>query len=161
MLSHVQFFCDPMDCSPPVSCVHGDSLDKNTGMGCHALLQGIFPTQGSNPGLPHCRQILYRLSHQGSPMLLVKVKESCLTLCDHVEYTVHGTLQARLLEWVAKPSSRGSSQPRGRTQVSRIAAEPLGNALCSLIIYISTSAPTFPPQKTPVIVCPKNLYLFR
>ena len=36
-------------------------------MGCHFLLQGIFPTQGSNPGLPHCRQPLYRLSHQGSP----------------------------------------------------------------------------------------------
>ena len=36
-------------------------------MGCHTLLQGIFPTQGSNPGPPHCRQILYHLSHQGSP----------------------------------------------------------------------------------------------
>ena len=36
-------------------------------MGCHFLLQGIFPTQGSNLGLPHCRQMLYRLSHQGSP----------------------------------------------------------------------------------------------
>ena len=40
---------------------------KNGGVGCHALLQGIFPTQGSNPGLPHCRQILYCLSRQGSP----------------------------------------------------------------------------------------------
>ena len=47
--------CTPMDCSPPCSSVHGDSPDKNTGVGCHALLQGIFPTQGSNPGLPHCR----------------------------------------------------------------------------------------------------------
>ena len=36
-------------------------------VGCHALLQGIFPTQGLNPGLPHCKQILHRLSHQGSP----------------------------------------------------------------------------------------------
>ena len=44
-----------------------DSPDKNTGGGGHSLLQGIFPTQGSNPGLLHCRQILYRLSHQGSP----------------------------------------------------------------------------------------------
>ena len=59
--------CDPMGCSPPDSSVHGDSPDKNTGIGCHSLLQGIFPTQGSNPGLPHCRQILYFLSHQGSP----------------------------------------------------------------------------------------------
>ena len=43
-----------------------DSLGKKTGVGCHALLQGIFPTQGLNPGLLHCRQILYCLSHQGS-----------------------------------------------------------------------------------------------
>ena len=41
-------------------------ISKNTGESCHALLQGIFPTQGSNPGLPYCRWILYRLSHQGS-----------------------------------------------------------------------------------------------
>ena len=40
--------CDPMDCSPPGSSVHGDSLGKNTGVGCHTLLQGIFLTQGSN-----------------------------------------------------------------------------------------------------------------
>ena len=44
-----------------------DSPGKNTGVGCQALLQGIFPTQGSNPGLLHCRWILYHLSHQGSP----------------------------------------------------------------------------------------------
>ena len=62
--------CDPMDWSPPGSSVHGDSPGKNTGMGCHALLQGIFPTQGSNPGLPHCRRILYHLSHQENPRIL-------------------------------------------------------------------------------------------
>ena len=44
---------------------------KNTGVGCHFLLQGIFPTQGWNLGLLHCRQILYQLSHQGSPITLV------------------------------------------------------------------------------------------
>ena len=44
-----------------------DSPGKNTGVGCHALLQRIFLTQGSNPGILHCRQILYCLSHQGSP----------------------------------------------------------------------------------------------
>ena len=60
-------FCNPMDCSPPGSFVHGDSLGKNTGMGSLSLLHWIFPTQGSNPGLPHCRQILYHLSHQRSP----------------------------------------------------------------------------------------------
>ena len=53
--------CDPVDCSPPGSSVHGDSPGKNTGVGCHALPQGIFPTQGQNPGLLHCRQILYCL----------------------------------------------------------------------------------------------------
>ena len=56
--------CDPMNCSPPGSSVHGDSPGKNTGVGCHALLQGIFPTEGSNLGLMHYRQILYKLSYQ-------------------------------------------------------------------------------------------------
>ena len=58
--------CDPMDCSLLGSSVRGDSPGKNTGVGCHALLQGTFPTQGSNPGLPQCRRILYQLSYQGS-----------------------------------------------------------------------------------------------
>ena len=65
--------CDPMDCSlhpppphpAPGFSVHGDSPGKNTGVGCH---QGIFPIQSLNPGLLHCRLILYRLSHQGRPM---------------------------------------------------------------------------------------------
>ena len=51
----------------------------------------------------------------------VKVAQSCLTLCDPMDYTVHGILQARILEGVAFPFSRGSSQPRDATQVSRIA----------------------------------------
>ena len=86
--------CDPMDCSPPGSSVHGDSPGQNTGVGCHALLQGIFSTQGSNSGLPSYRWILYHLSHQGSP---------------------------RILEWVAYPFSRRSSPPRNQTEVSCIA----------------------------------------
>ena len=53
-----------MDCSPPGCSVRGDSLDKNTRVGCRALLQGIFLTQGLNLHLLDCRQILYRLSHQ-------------------------------------------------------------------------------------------------
>ena len=56
----------PMDCSPQGSSVHVDFLGKNPVVGYYFLLQGIFPTQGSNPGLPNCRQILYQLSHQGS-----------------------------------------------------------------------------------------------
>ena len=91
--SHLML-CDPMDCDSPGSSVHGDSPGKNTGVGCHALLQGIFPTQGLNPGLPHCRQILYHLSHQKSP---------------------------RTLKWVAYPFSSGSSRPRNQTGVSCIA----------------------------------------
>ena len=83
-----------MDCSPPSSSIHGDSPGKNTVVGCQALLQGIFPTQGSNPGLLHCTQILYHLSHQGS---------------------------RRILVWVAYPFFRGSSQPRNQTQISCIA----------------------------------------
>ena len=68
VIQSCQTLCDPMDCSLPGFSVHGDSLGKNTGVGCHALFQGIFPPQGSNPGLLHCRQILYHLSHQGSPL---------------------------------------------------------------------------------------------
>ena len=68
-----------------------DSPGENTGVGSLSLLQGIFPTQGLNPGLPHCRQILCQLSHQGSP---------------------------RILEWVAYPFSRGSSWPRNQIGVS-------------------------------------------
>ena len=84
---------DPMVCSPPGSSGHGDSPGKNTGVGCHVLLWGIFLTQGLNPGILHCGQILYHLSHQGSP---------------------------RILEWVASLFSRGSSWPRNRTRVSCI-----------------------------------------
>ena len=53
--------CDPMDYS--LLLCRWDSPGKNTGVGSHSLLQGIFPTQGLNPHLLHCRQILYRLSH--------------------------------------------------------------------------------------------------
>ena len=67
---------------------------QNTGVGSLSLFQGIYPTQGLNPGLPHCRQILYQLSHRRSP---------------------------RILEWVAYPFSSGSSLPRNRTGISCIA----------------------------------------
>ena len=68
--------CNPMDCSLPGFSVHGDSPDKNTGVGCHGLLQGIFPTHGSNPGLLHCRQILYHLSNKGIPKNVLSVQFS-------------------------------------------------------------------------------------
>ena len=56
-----------MDCSPPGSSVHG--ILQAFGVGCHFLLQGIFPIQGLNPGLLHCRQILYSLSYKGNQNL--------------------------------------------------------------------------------------------
>ena len=73
-----------------------NSPGQNTGVGSCSLLQGLFPTQRSNPHLPHCRWILYQLSHQGIP---------------------------RILEWVAYSFSRGSSWPRHQTRVSCIAGE--------------------------------------
>ena len=71
--------CDHMEYSP------WNSPGRNTGVGSLSLLQGIFPTQGSNPGLPCCRWILYQLIHKGSP---------------------------RILQWVAYPFFSRSSQPR-------------------------------------------------
>ena len=70
------------------------SAGQNTGVGSLSLRQGIFPTQGLNPGLPHCRQILYQLSYKGSP---------------------------RILEWVFYPFSSGYSRPRNWIGVSCIA----------------------------------------
>ena len=94
---------DPMHCT-----VHGILQARILELGSLSLLQWIFPTQGLNPGLLHCRQILSQLSHQGSP---------------------------RILEWIACPFSRGSSWPRNRTGVSSIAGRFLTNratreALC-------------------------------
>ena len=66
-LSRVQLSATPWTVACQLLCPW-DSPGKNTGVACHALLQGIFPTQGSNPGLPHCRQILYHLSRPGKPM---------------------------------------------------------------------------------------------
>ena len=62
--------CNPMNCSPPNSSLHEDSPGKNTEVGCYALLQGTFPTQGSNPGVPHCKEIIHCLRYQGSPRVL-------------------------------------------------------------------------------------------
>ena len=83
LLSLVRLFVTPWTNSP------WNSPGQNTGVGSLSLLQGIFPTQGSNAGLPHCRWILYQLSHKGSP---------------------------RILEW-AFPFSSGSFWPRNQTRV--------------------------------------------
>ena len=75
-------YCDHMVCILPGSSVRGDPPGKSTGVGCHSLLQGIFPTQGSNPALPHCRQILYRLSQQGLLSYLLLPVPSLWTVWD-------------------------------------------------------------------------------
>ena len=67
LLSCAQLFATPWIVACTKFLCPWDFQGKSTGVGCHFLLQGIFPTQGSNPGLSHCRQTLYHLSHQGSP----------------------------------------------------------------------------------------------
>ena len=83
---------------------------------------GIFLSQALNPGLLHCRKILYQLNHQRSES---EVAQSCPTLCNPMDCSlsgssVHRIFQARILEWVAISFSRRSSQPRDWTQVSCI-----------------------------------------
>ena len=86
--STVSDFCDPMDYSP------WNSPDWNTGVGSLSLLQGIFPTQGSNPGLLHGRWILYQLSHKGS---IVKWSENVSRSVVFDSLPPHGLHPARLL----------------------------------------------------------------
>ena len=74
--SRVQLFATPWTESARPLCPW-DFPGKNTGVGCHSLLQGIFPTQGWNLGLPHCRQTLYHLSHQGR-VLHIRARVSCM-----------------------------------------------------------------------------------
>ena len=97
-------------------------LGQNTGMGGHAFLQGIFPTQGSNPALLHCRQTLYRLSYLYLVVISITCVHAqlCLTFCEPMNCSppgssLHRIHQARILEWVAICYSRGSSQPRDWT----------------------------------------------
>ena len=89
-----------------------NSLGQNTEVGSPSLFQGIFPTQGSNPGLPNCRWILYNLSHKGSP---------------------------RILEWVAYSLSSGSSQPRNQSGVSFIAGDSLPTELSGKPKYMHST----------------------
>ena len=89
-LSCVQLFAAPWTAGRRLLCPW-NSAGRNTGEGCHALLQGMPPTQESNSGLLNCKRILYCLSHKGNP---------------------------RILEWVAYPFSRESSWPRKWTGVS-------------------------------------------
>ena len=105
-----------------------DSPGKNTGVGCHAILQGIFPTQGSNP---HLLCLLHWWKESES-----EVAQSCPTLCDPMDgnlpgSAVHGIFQARILELAAISFSSGSSQPgieprSPALQTDALLSEPLG-----------------------------------
>ena len=108
--------CNPMDCSPPGSSDHGNSSGKNTGVDCHALLQGILPTQGSNPGLLHCRKILYCLSHQGSPKQLYsnnKIKSGSREECHKVSHKVLVCVHTQLLQSCPTLCDPTDSSPPG------------------------------------------------
>ena len=122
--------CDSMDCSLPGSSVHGDSTGKNIGVGCHAL-QGIFPTQGSIPGLLHCGQILYQLSHQGSP---------------------------RIVEWVAYPFSRELPDPGIESGSSALQADSLPAELPGTPSY-SLFPSNLTPQPLDVTPVEKSYWL--
>ena len=94
LLSRVRPFAIPWTVAYSLLCPW-DFPGKSTGVGCHFLLQRIFPTQGSNLALPHCRQTLYPLSHGGSPMKNVpcqccSVAQLCPTLCDPMECSTPG-----------------------------------------------------------------------
>ena len=104
-----------------------------------------------------------------SLVLKVKVAPSCLTLCDPIDYTVHGILQARMLEWVAFPFSRVSSQPRDRTQVSHITgrffsswatgkSSVLSGDVSSIICAAGDHISTHPTQVLLMVFAPWNLW---
>ena len=76
--------CDPVDCSSPSSSVHRDSPDKNIGVGCHALIRGIFPTQGSHPGFPHCRRIILMSEPPGKPLCVCSGCNNCFLIFSHL-----------------------------------------------------------------------------
>ena len=146
--------CNPMDCSPPNSSVHGTSqariqewISISFSMGssqhrdwtciscvgrhilyCWAIRE--VPILCDHSSKPEFFPLLLR--HDGIQIstesvskklwkMKVKVTQLCPTLCDPIDFTVHGILQARILEWVAFSFSRRSSQPRDWNQISRIA----------------------------------------
>ena len=108
--------CDPMGYT-----VHGILQARILEWVAFPSSRGIFSTQGSNPGLPHCRWILYQLSHKGSP---------------------------RILEWIAYPFSSGSSQPRNWTKVSYLAGRFFTNwAIREARVCQKKTGPTLSPPE--------------
>ena len=109
--------CDSLDYSPLDFSVHGCSSGKNTGVGCYVLLQGIFPTQGSNPCLPHCRLILYHVTHRGSPHLFKESQQLQFpTLSGHLPNGIEGVKGTPQLSVLF-------NQKRGHIYISRSSYE--------------------------------------
>ena len=118
------WLCDPMDCSCQALCAW-NFPGKSTRVGCHFLLQGLFPCQGSNPCLLH---LLYWQVDSLPQVVCMHAQtfQLCPTLCNPIDCSppgssILGILQARILEWVSLPSSRGSSWPRNWTHISCVA----------------------------------------
>ena len=149
MLSHVQLFVTPWSVAHQAPLSMGFSRQEYW-----SGLPGILPRDRHDPGIEltslhllHWQVDSLPLSHLRSPILSIKVKESegvqsCPTLCDPIECSppgssVHGIFQVRMLEPVAMPSSRGSSQPMDQTHISCVsghvgalfATEPQGKPL--------------------------------
>ena len=109
-------FCNPMDYSLPDFSVCEHSSGKNTGVGCHFLLQGIFP--GIKPLSLLSPEFVGRLFTIKATW---EAQDRKWILFDPMDCIIHEILQARILEWVAFLFSRGSSQPRDQTLVSHTA----------------------------------------
>ena len=139
--SRVRLFETPWTVACQASLSMGFSR-KNAGVGCHVLLQRIFPTQELNPRLfclMHWQAGSLPLAPSWKSIIMhvcVLVTQSCLTLWDSMDCSppgssIHGILQARILEWLAIPSSRGSSPPGIEPgplalQVDSLPSEPQG-----------------------------------
>ena len=97
--------CNPTDLQPTRLLCPWSSPGKNTGVGCHSLLQRLFPTQGLNPSLPHCRQVLYHLKPQRSPKQAL-IKRRCLRACSEVCEMKVGLEAEQIQMQALVPSSR-------------------------------------------------------
>ena len=164
---------DPMDSHLHQASPSMGFSGKSSGVGCHFLLQGIFPTQGSNPGLPHCRQTLYHLSHKGSTItprrdyynsFLIDLSSSRLSWT----YSQNGVFikHSLTVTVVCSKASYGfpisPSKNKSPFRVLYSQREALGDSLISLLITMPppaspgkatvTSSPSFDKPRLPQLV---------
>ena len=134
---------------PTLATLHGllcpwDSPGKNTGVDCHFLLQGIFPTQESNPGLLYCRQILYRLSYEGSPIMCYYY-----VISGNVRFSDSWTTGEQKNSWIL-PELRSHGSPHQQASIKTVWLhfvcffspfdyQPLANLLVRVALFSSHS----------------------